>query len=111
MKSVLLEQPELGISPEAQGILADFLFDRTHRANYFPHIKTLVFATHSTVFLDRNHITNNYTVEKSGDAISRSDLERSDKSFHCGKGLRASPHFHAYLRLLSAWKLRRSLRQ
>jgi predicted ATP-dependent endonuclease of OLD family len=66
----LIDEPELGISPEAQGLLADFLFDRAHRAKYFPHIKTLVFATHSTIFLDRNHITNNYTVDKSGDAIA-----------------------------------------
>lgn len=66
----LIDEPELGISPEAQGILADFLFDRTHREKYFPHIKTLVFATHSTIFLDRTHITNNYTVEKHGDEIS-----------------------------------------
>ncbi len=65
----LIDEPELGISPEAQGILADFLFDRAHRAKYFPHIKTLVFATHSTIFLDRNHLSNNYTVEKSGDVI------------------------------------------
>lgn len=66
----LIDEPELGISPEAQGILADFLFDRNHRAKYFPHIKTIVFATHSTIFLDRSRITNNYTVEKSGDEIS-----------------------------------------
>jgi predicted ATP-dependent endonuclease of OLD family len=66
----LIDEPELGISPEAQGVLADFLFDRAHRANYFPHIRTLVLATHSTTFLDRLHITNNYTVEKSGDSIS-----------------------------------------
>ncbi len=66
----LIDEPELGISPEAQGILADFLFDRQHRAKYFPHIKTIVFATHSTIFLDRNRITNNYTVEKVGDEIS-----------------------------------------
>lgn len=66
----LIDEPELGISPEAQGILADFLFDRQHRAKYFPHIKTIVFATHSTIFLDRTRITNNYTVEKVGDEIS-----------------------------------------
>jgi predicted ATPase len=66
----LIDEPELGISPEAQGVLADFLFDRAHRARYFSHIKTLVFATHSTVFLDRRVITNNYTVEKSGDEIA-----------------------------------------
>lgn len=66
----LIDEPELGISPEAQGILADFLFDRAHRARYFPHIKTIVFATHSTIFLDRARITNNYTVQKVGDEIS-----------------------------------------
>ena len=64
-----IDEPELGISPEAQGILADFLFDRAHRAKYFAHIKTLVFATHSTLFLDRRHIGNNYSVTKIGDAI------------------------------------------
>jgi predicted ATP-dependent endonuclease of OLD family len=66
----LIDEPELGISPEAQGVLADFLFDRTHRQKYFSHIRTLVFATHSTVFLDRKNISNNYTIHKSGDEIS-----------------------------------------
>ncbi|MHB2008043.1 MAG: ATP-dependent nuclease [Acidobacteriaceae bacterium] len=66
----LIDEPELGISPEAQGILADFLFDRAHRAKYFAHIKTLIFATHSTIFLDRRNISNNFIVEKNGDEIS-----------------------------------------
>jgi hypothetical protein len=66
----LVDEPELGISPEAQGILADFLFDRDHRKRYFPHAKTIIFATHSTIFLDRRRITNNFRVEKVGDEIS-----------------------------------------
>ena len=66
----LIDEPELGISPEAQGVLADFLFDRAHRAKYFPHVKTLVLATHSTIFLDRVHVSNHYIVEKHGDEIS-----------------------------------------
>ena len=66
----LIDEPELGISPEAQGLLADFLFDRAHRAKYFPHIKTLILATHSTVFLDRTVIQNNYTIQKVSDEIS-----------------------------------------
>lgn len=66
----LIDEPELGISPEAQGLLADFLFDRAHRAKYFPHIKTLVLATHSTVFLDRRVVQNNFVIEKAGDEIS-----------------------------------------
>lgn len=66
----LIDEPELGVSPEAQGILADFLFDRAKRRRYFPHLKTLIFATHSSVFLDRGVITNNFTVEKVGSEIS-----------------------------------------
>jgi len=65
----LIDEPELGVSPEAQGVVADFLFDREHRAKYFPHIRTIVFATHSTVFLDRRNIGNNYVVSKQGDEI------------------------------------------
>ena len=67
--SFLIDEPELGISPEAQAVLAEFLFDKAHRARYFSHIKTVVFATHSTIFLDRARINNNYRVEKAGDQI------------------------------------------
>jgi hypothetical protein len=71
----LIDEPELGISPEAQGILADFLFDREHRAKYFAHVKTLIFATHSTIFLDRRNISNNFIVEKNGDEISVAQVQ------------------------------------
>ncbi len=75
----LIDEPELGISPEAQGVLADFFYDREHRSTYFAHIKTLVFATHSTIFLDRRRIANNFMVEKKGDEISvRQVLSQSD---------------------------------
>jgi hypothetical protein len=70
----LIDEPELGISPEAQGILADFLFNRELRARYFPHVRTIVFATHSTIFLDRLKINNNLIVEKNGDEISISPV-------------------------------------
>ena len=66
---VLIDEPELGISPEAQGYFADFLFDRKQRSKYFPHITSLIVATHSTIFLDRLGIQNNYFVEKRGDTI------------------------------------------
>lgn len=65
----LIDEPELGISPEAQGIFSDFLFDKEIRSKYFGHIKTLVLATHSTIFLDRHSINNNYFVEKDRDEI------------------------------------------
>ena len=68
-ETYLIDEPELGISPEAQGIFSDFIFNPDIRTKYFSHIKTIVLATHSTVFLDRGIITNNYFVEKSGDLI------------------------------------------
>ncbi len=70
----LIDEPELGISPQAQGVLADFLYDRNMREKYFPHLKHLIFATHSTVFLDRKDIKNNYMVTKAGDEV---DLEQT----------------------------------
>ena len=70
----LIDEPELGISPEAQGTLADFLFDTKHRQKYFSHIKTLILATHSTIFLDRRNIRNNYSVTKTGNTI---DVQRT----------------------------------
>ena len=65
----LIDEPELGISPEAQGLFSDFLFDKDIRKKYFGHIKTLILATHSTIFLDRLTISNNHFVEKNGDII------------------------------------------
>ena len=65
----LIDEPELGVSPEAQGLFADFIFDSSIRNQYFGHIKTLIIATHSTIFLDRLSIENNYFVEKEGNQI------------------------------------------
>ncbi len=65
----LIDEPELGISPEAQGVLADFIFNSDNRKKYFPHIKHLILATHSTIFLDRQNIKNNYSMAKNGNEI------------------------------------------
>ena len=73
--TILLDEPELGISPETQGDFAQFLFNREQRNDYFPHIKSLVIATHSTIFLDRLEITNNFFVEKRGDVIDMNQIE------------------------------------
>jgi len=68
-ETFLIDEPELGISPEAQGLFSDFLFDKDIRKKYFGHIRTLILATHSTIFLDRLKISNNHFVEKNGDII------------------------------------------
>lgn len=65
----LIDEPELGISPEAQGLLSEFLSNTENRQKYFSHIKRLIFATHSTIFLDRENLGNNYSLSKNGDRI------------------------------------------
>jgi predicted ATPase len=70
-----IDEPELGISPEAQARLFDIITDTDVRAKCFPHIKTLAVATHSTVFLDRNCISNNYIITKDGDNIKGKKIE------------------------------------
>ena len=73
--TVLLDEPELGISPETQGEFSEFLFNRKQRYRYFPHIRSLIIATHSTVFLDRSEIKNNFFVDKRGDVIDLTEIE------------------------------------
>lgn len=70
-----VDEPELGISPEAQGLLANFLLNVENRRRYFPHLRSLVMASHSTLFLDTASIDNNYIVTKTGDAIDVRRLE------------------------------------
>ena len=60
----IVDEPELGLSPEAQGVIADFLFDPVQRAEHFPHLTSLVLATHSPIFLNRREIATNYVVSR-----------------------------------------------
>lgn len=71
----LIDEPELGVSPQAQGQLADFLLDDQNRERYFPHASNIVFATHSSLFLDRKNISNNFLIQKSSDIVRVSELE------------------------------------
>ncbi len=63
-KYFLIDEPELGISPEIQGALSEFLLNKKNRENYFPHLEKLVIATHSPVFIDKMDITNNYYIDR-----------------------------------------------
>jgi len=72
----LIDEPELGISPEIQGQLSDFIFNDEIRNKYFRHIKSLIMATHSTIFLDRRSITNNFVVEKKGNVIDIRQIQK-----------------------------------
>ena len=61
---ILIDEPELGLSPRIQGELARFFADGARRDEYFPHLKGIFVATHSHIFLDRWNIGNNFTVTK-----------------------------------------------
>lgn len=71
----LIDEPELGVSPRSQGQLADFILDETRREKYFSHAKSIVFATHSSLFLDRKNIKTNLMVQKDGDKVTVKRLE------------------------------------
>lgn len=70
----IIDEPELGLSPEVQGTIADFLFDPSNRAEYFPHIKSVMLATHSPLFIDRRSISSNVAVARTGTTISLKQL-------------------------------------
>lgn len=67
---ILIDEPELGLSPRVQGKLAEFFADKVRRDQYFPHLKSIFVATHSHVFLDRWNISNNFTVERTGKDVT-----------------------------------------
>ncbi len=67
---MLIDEPELGLSPRVQSALALFLSDKNQRDNYFPHLKGIFLSTHSHAFLDRNDIRNNFVISKAGNDVS-----------------------------------------
>ncbi|WP_405236083.1 ATP-dependent nuclease [Lentisalinibacter orientalis] len=71
----LIDEPELGISPEVQGVVADFLFNPSNREKYFPHIRSITLATHSPIFLDRTSFPNNFYVERCNTEIQIRQVE------------------------------------
>lgn len=70
----LIDEPELGLSPEVQGIFSEWLLDPDERRENLGHVGSVVMATHSPIFLDRKVIGNNYLVEREGTEISLTKL-------------------------------------
>lgn len=63
---ILIDEPELGLSPRLQAQLSRLLTDKERRAEYFPHLRSVFVATHSHLMLDKKDISNNFTVTRSG---------------------------------------------
>lgn len=79
--TVLIDEPEIGLSPRIQGALARALYDPRMRYEYFPHLKQAFVVTHSHLFLDREVLSNNYIVEKSGNTVTARPI-RSTAELH-----------------------------
>jgi predicted ATPase len=79
--TILIDEPELGLSPRVQAALSDFFQDSTQRAKYFPHLARVFVASHSNLFLARADITNNYIVTKESKRISLNRVQ-AIQDFH-----------------------------
>ena len=78
---LLIDEPELGLSPRIQTVLAEFLYDEARRKTFCPHLRQIFIATHSHLFLDRKVVSNNWIVSKTGNAIALRQV-KSLSDFH-----------------------------
>ena len=69
-ETILIDEPELGLSPRVQQMLATFFDDSDARSRIFPHLSRIYLATHSHLMLSRRDITSNYIVAKNAATIS-----------------------------------------
>jgi len=79
--TVLIDEPELGLSPKVQQALMSFLIDQMERTKYFPHLAGVFVATHSHIFLNRNDIEGNFVVSKDAERVTLSQV-RTVADFH-----------------------------
>ena len=78
---ILIDEPELGLSPKVQQEFSAMLRDKDTRDKYFPHLRRVILATHSHVFLDRVDISNNFIVSKAETQISITQVKTINE-FH-----------------------------
>lgn len=95
--TVLIDEPEIGLSPRIQGVLARALYDPKTRAEYFPHLKQVFVVTHSHLFLDREVLSNNYIVEKSGDTVTSRPVQSTAELHELQFGMLGNDLEHLYM--------------
>lgn len=74
-KTILIDEPELGLSPKVQSALSAFLQDAVERRKYFPHLERVFVSTHSHLFLSRSDMTSNYVISKEGPRVSLTRIQ------------------------------------
>ena len=80
-KTILIDEPELGLGPKVQQSLATFLSDPEERVRYFPHLENVFIATHSHIFLNKNDLQSNFVVSKKFDEVSLTQVSNVSE-FH-----------------------------
>ena len=78
---ILIDEPEIGLSPRIQAVLVRFLYDQGQRLEFCPHLRQIFIATHSHLFLDRGVLSNNHVVTKAGNVVSVRQVQ-SPADFH-----------------------------
>jgi hypothetical protein len=79
---LLIDEPELGLSPRVQTVLAEFLRNEARRAEYFPHLHRVFVATHSHLFLHREDLSCNFIVRKDGYRVSVQQVKTMSDLHH-----------------------------
>ena len=72
---VLIDEPEIGLSPRLQNVLATMLYDHHARNDLFPNTQQFIISTHSHVFIDRSEISNNFVLHRNGKSVSIKSME------------------------------------
>lgn len=67
---LLIDEPEIGLNPGIQSVLAKFLYNDDLRNEFCPHLNKIYIATHSHLFLDRNTFSNNFIIKKKNSLIT-----------------------------------------
>jgi predicted ATP-dependent endonuclease of OLD family len=74
-ETVLIDEPELGLSPGVQASFARLLSASDRRREIFPHLQHVFLATHSHLFLSRREVQDNWVVSNEGETIRARPVE------------------------------------
>lgn len=61
-KVVLIDEPELGLTPRIQNAIQQLLFDTS--TDSFSHLRHVYVATHSHIFLNRRRLSDNFLIQR-----------------------------------------------
>ena len=78
---ILIDEPEISLSPRIQVALARFMYDPSQRLAFCPHLRSIYVATHSHLLLDRRAFSNNFLTVKTDREIAIRPIQ-SAANFH-----------------------------